>query len=103
MIVGMMVFTLIAYYLNSYWSGRFIDYSFTAQIKDILPSLLLAIVMSSFVFAEGLLIPVPLLSLLIVQLITGALLTFGLCEVFHFKDYLFIKEIVKEKFINKIE
>ncbi len=101
MIMGMIVINLIAYYLNSYWSGHFIGYSFFAQIKDILPSLLLAIIMGSFVFAEGLLIPVPFLYLLIVQLITGALLTFGLCEVFHFKDYLYIKEIVKEKVFKK--
>ena len=101
MILGMMVNTLIAYYLNSYWSGRFIGYSFYAQIKDILPSFLLAILMSSVVFAEGLLIGVPPLYSLIIQLLTGALLTFGLCEVFHFKDYLYIKEIVKEKVFKK--
>jgi hypothetical protein len=55
--------------------------------------------MSSVVFAEGLLISLPPLPLLIIQLITGALLTFGLCEVFNFKDYLYIKNIVKEKFL----
>lgn len=38
MIVGMMVNTLIAYYLNSYWSGVKIGYSFKQQVKDILPS-----------------------------------------------------------------
>ena len=43
MILGMIVNTLIAYYLNSYWSGRFIGYSFLEQIKDILPSFLLAV------------------------------------------------------------
>jgi teichuronic acid exporter len=101
MILGMMVNTLIAYYLNSYWSGRFIDYSFMAQIKDILPSLLLAIVMSSVVFVEGLFIPMSSLPLMIIQLITGALITIVLCEVFHFNDYLYIRDIVKEKFIKK--
>ena len=99
MILGMMVNTLIAYYINSYWSGSFIGYSFYAQIKDILPSLLLALIMSSVLFAEGLLIQLSPLPLLIIQLITGALLTFGLCEVFHFKDYLYIKEIIKDKFL----
>lgn len=100
MILGMMVITLVAYYLNSYWSGRFIGYPFLEQIKDILPSFVLAVIMSAFVFAEGLLIPLPPLPLLIIQLITGALLTFGLCEAFHFKDYLYIKDIVKEKLLT---
>jgi hypothetical protein len=51
------------------------------------------------VFAEGLFIQLPSLPLLSIQLITGALLTFCLCEIFHFKDYLYIKEIVKEKML----
>jgi O-antigen/teichoic acid export membrane protein len=98
MIGGMIVNTLIAYYLNSYWSGRFIGYSILEQIKDILPSFLLAAGMSAAVFVEGLLISLPPLPLLAIQLITGTLLTIGMCEGFHFKDYDYIKEIVKDKF-----
>lgn len=101
MILGMMVNTLIAYYLNSYWSGRFIGYSFLSQIKDILPSFFLALIMGSVVFVEGLLIPLTPLPLLIIQLITGVLITISMCEGFHFKDYLYIKEIVKEKILMR--
>lgn len=100
MILSMMLLSLIAYYLNSYWSGRFIGYSFLEQIKDVLPSFLLAVIISSIVFAEGLLIPLPPLYLLIIQLITGALLAFGICEGFHFKDYLYIKSIVNDNFLK---
>ncbi len=99
MIFGMISLSLVAYYLNSYWSGRFIGYSFLEQIKDILPSFLLAVIVSAVVFTEGLLISLPTLPLLIIQIITGSLLTFGICEKFHFKDYLYIKEIIKEKFL----
>lgn len=101
MILGMMALTLISYYLNSYWSGRFIGYPFFAQIKDIFPSFLLAIIMSSFVFFEGLLISLPPLPLLIIQLITGTLLTFSICEGIKFKDYIYIKNIVLEKLFKR--
>lgn len=100
MILGMVLLSLIAYYLNSYWSGKLIGYSFLEQIKDVIPSLMLAVTMSSIVFIEGLVVSLPALQLLIIQLITGALLTFGLCEGFHFKDYLYIKSIVNEKFMK---
>ena len=100
MILGMIFLSLIAYYLNSYWSGRLIGYSFLEQIKDIFPSFLVAVIMSAIVFAEGLLVPLTPLPLLIIQLITGAVLIFGLCEVFHFKDYLYIKSIVNEKLLK---
>lgn len=99
MIIGMMLLTLIALYLNSYWSGRLIGYSIINQIKDIFPSFLLASIMSSIVFAEGLLFTLTPLPLLILQLLTGTSLLIGLGEVFKFKDYLYIKEIVLNKFI----
>ena len=99
MLLGMMLLTLISIYLNSYWSGRLIGYSFLDQLKDILPSFLLALIMSAFVFAEGLVIPLSPLPILIIQLITGVFLTFGLCEILHFKDYLYMKEIVKENIL----
>lgn len=100
MILGMILHSLICYYLNSYWSGRMIGYFSLEQIKDILPSFLLAVIMSSIVFAEGLLILLPPLPLLIIQLITGALLTFGLCERFQLKDYIYIKSIINDNFIK---
>jgi O-antigen/teichoic acid export membrane protein len=99
MIIGMILLTLISYYLNSYWSGRLIGYSIIEQIKDILPSFILALVISSFVFAEQMLIILPSLPLLIIQLLSGAILTFSICEVIHFKDYHYIKEIVLEKIL----
>jgi O-antigen/teichoic acid export membrane protein len=100
MILGMLIRAMISYYLDSYWSGRLIGYSFLEQIRDIIPSFLLAAGMGAVVFAEGLLIPLPPLQLLVIQLITGALLTFTLCEVLHNADYLFIKEIIKDKFFK---
>lgn len=101
MILGMIIISLVAYYLNSYWSGGFIGYSFLEQIKDILPSFLLSMIMSATVFVEGLFIPLSSLPLLILQLSTGAILTFGLFEVLHFKDYIFIKEIILEKILTQ--
>ncbi len=100
MILGMIFLSLIAYYLNSYWSGRLIGYSFLEQIKDVLPSFMIAAVMSAVVFIEGMLFTLTPLPMLIVQLTTGAVLTFGLCECLRFKDYLYIKEIIYEKFFQ---
>lgn len=96
MIIGMMVNTLVAFYLNSYWSGSFIGYPFGAQIKDIFPSLLLAITISIIVFLEGWFFSLTPLLLLFIQLITGAFLTISICEVIRLKDYLFIKSIITD-------
>lgn len=97
MIAGMMVNTLIAYYLNSYWSGRFIGYSFKQQVTDILPSFGLALIMAAGVFGLGLVLPFNPLWMLITQTLTGAAFIFLFCEVTKFKDYIFVKELIVEK------
>ena len=101
MILGMILLSFIAYYLNSYWSGRLIGYSWFDQIKDILPSFMVAAVMSSIVFIESIFFKLPPLPMVLVQVITGAILTFSICEIIRFKDYLYIKEIVNEKLFRR--
>lgn len=102
MIGGMIMNNIIAYYLNSYWSGKLIGYSSYEQLKDIFPSFLMATVISTIIFLEGFLInlaPIPLLS---VQLTTGVVMTVGICEILHFNDYLYLKEIARDKFYDII-
>ncbi|MDD2286704.1 MAG: MOP flippase family protein [Paludibacter sp.] len=97
MIVGMMVNTLIAYYLNSYWSGVKIGYSITQQVKDILPSFSLALTMGVLVYLLGALLPFSYPLKLIIQIVFGGLFVLVICEVTKFKDYIFVKELIVEK------
>lgn len=100
MILGMLVNTLIAYYLNSFWSGKLIGYSFSEQVKDILPGFLLALTVSAIVFLIGIVVILSPAFLLILQITTGAVLTIGTCELFKIQDYLFMKETLFEKLIG---
>lgn len=103
MILGMIITSMIAYYLNSYWSGTFIGYSIIDQIKDIFPSFKLAVLISAIIYIEGLILTLSPLITLIIQIISGILLTFGICEAIQFKDYIYLKNIVLEKFLNRNE
>jgi teichuronic acid exporter len=100
MIAGIIVNTLIGYYLNSYWSGKLIGYSFKQQIFDILPSFLLALAVSGIVYSFTFWMNLSSGSLLLIQLLAGALLTVSFCEIIKLKDYLYIKELVFEKFAS---
>lgn len=101
MIMGMFVLSIIALYLNSYWSGKMIGYSFFQQIKDIIPSFALALIVSVLVFSLNILGITSPLILLIVQITTGTLLTIIICEVIKFKDYIYIKNIAVDKLIKR--
>jgi O-antigen/teichoic acid export membrane protein len=96
MIVGMFVSSVFAYYLNSYYSGKLIGYSMLNQVKDILPSFLMAFIMAVVVYAEGVFIHVSSLPLLVIQCISGASLIIGICEAIRFNDYLYIKNLIKD-------
>jgi len=98
MIAGMIVNTIVAYYLNSYWSGKMIGYSFKDQVKDILPSFVLALVVGTAVYLVGLLLPLIPLWQLLIQLVSGGILLLVLCETLQIKDYVFVKKLASEKF-----
>jgi len=100
MILSMIILSLIGSFINSYWSGRLIGYSFFEQIKDITPSFLIAAAMSLVVLIEGCIIPLPAFPLFIIQLVSGVLLTLGLCEGLRYKDYLYMKNIINDNFLH---
>ena len=100
MILGMIANSIIAYFLNSYYSGRFLSYSSLEQIKDILPSFLLAVAVGISIFTIGYFLPTSMPVKLLIQTGAGALLTFVLVELFNMKDYKYIKQIVQDKFLK---
>ena len=96
MLWGMIVFSLVGYVLNSYWTGRFVNYSTLEQLRDVLPSFLVASVTGGTVFLVTRLLhmsPVPLLSS---QILIGAVVGLVLCEGTRLPDYLYLKRIVLE-------
>ena len=101
MIIGMMINTIIAYILNSYWSGKFIGYSSLQQIRDIFPSFILAVIINSVVFIFGYLVNWPEAVKLVTQILMASFLTITLSEILHFEDYLYIRNTVIEKVFNK--
>ncbi len=101
MILGMWVNTLIAYYLNSYWSGRMINYPMREQVNDIMPGFGIALTMGAVVMLAGWLLPVSFLVKLIIQLILGALLSLLLCELFKPEAYLELRQIVLKNLLKR--
>jgi len=94
MLIGLIVISTAAYFLNGYWSAKMINYPIGEQIADIFPSLILAIAMGVLVYLSGYLIHFNPLYLLLFQVSLGATITFGFSELFKISSYLDIKEII---------
>ena len=100
MIIGMWVSTLIAYYLNSYWSGRFINYPMREQLTDILPSFLLAITMALFVYIFGTLFETLHWVKLLLQIVLGVSTILLFSEILKIEPYIELKDITIYKIMN---
>ena len=98
MIAGMMVNSILAYYLNSYWSGKFINYPMREQIADIMPAFLLSLTIGILVFVAGYLLPFGYPLKLIIQTTIGGVLFFTLCESLKIDSYIYIKKLLIVKF-----
>ena len=100
MLAGSLITSLIAYYLNAYYSGPFLNYSIKEQVKDIFPSFGVAIAMSIPVFAMSFISMSPYI-MLPLQIVVGATITISICEATKLPEYLELKGIVMP-IINKI-
>ena len=93
MLWGSVLAGLFSYWLNSFYSGKMIDYGSLAQLRDIAPSFGVAFVMMAALYALTL-TELPPVALLAVQLIAGAGIAIGLCELLRLEEYYELKNIV---------
>ena len=87
---------VVAYFLNSYYSGRLIGYSSWMQVKDIAPSCALAIAISLSVWFLKYL-PINYWIILPLQLVVGTAVFFFCCKLFKMNEYKEIIDILKRK------
>jgi teichuronic acid exporter len=96
MIYLMIVNSVIAVFINSFWAREFINYSSLEQIKDILPSFILALTMCLILLLFKQFSPFNNSTNLIIQIIAGAGYVLIVSEIFKLKDYIFIKNTVSQ-------
>lgn len=100
MLIGSVITSVFALYLNAYYSGPYLKYSIWEQARDILPSLLMALSMFAILFAFSFL-PFSPFVMLPLQIIIGVVFTLSICEIRKPEEYLEIKGIAMP-LINKI-
>ena len=88
------------YYLNTYYSGPLLKYPILEQIKDILPSFGIAILMALPVYAISF-IPVSPYVVLPIQIVVGGGLTLLLCNLFKLPEYYETRDIALQ-YIQKL-
>jgi O-antigen/teichoic acid export membrane protein len=89
MIYGMIFFSVIFYFLNSYYTGVLAGYPMREQIRHLSPYLLMAVIMGGGVYLAGLLLFPNYWLMLIVQIPMGVFIYIFLC--WHFRLAAFME------------
>ena len=100
LIVGFITGGCIDFWLNSYYSGKFIGYSTKDQLKDIAPSLGVAFAVALPVYGLSF-IPINEFILLPIQLLVGAGIAFIVLEKTKLEEYQELKQIAIP-IVNKV-
>jgi len=93
--------TIIAYFLNSYYSGKLLGYSSWMQIKDIAPSYSLAMLVAISVFFLKFL-PITYWLIVPLQFLLGGTIIVFVCQRYQMEEYLEVRTML-EPFFKKIK
>jgi O-antigen/teichoic acid export membrane protein len=96
MIIGMIINSVVAYYINAFYSGKLISYSVKQQVKDIFPSLALSLTVGTIVFLCGNILTLSPIMKLIVQILIGIGLTVLFSEIVKLDEFMEIKKMANE-------
>jgi len=97
MIYGMVITSILGYYLNSYYNGILIDYPIREQVFDLLPYLVSSVAMGAAVHGVGMFQFPSHWSMLLVQIITGAAFYVFLCRALRLRAFMDIWQIMLDK------
>lgn len=102
MLVASVVCGWISLILNSYYSGKKFNYTWIMQLKDILPSLIIALTMAVPVFLISF-FPISPYILLPIQITIGLFAAIFLCEWWKREEYLQLKKIFLDYYRKSIK
>lgn len=94
MLIGSILTGIIAFFLNSYYTGRKLGYSSWMQIKDIAPSYGVSFIVALSVYFLKYL-PLSYWVILPLQIIVGCTVLFVLCRRIQMEEYIELKIIIK--------
>ena len=94
--IAILISSIISTFINAYPNKKKLDYSYIQQIKDILPSIIMSLIMGAIVY------PIKFLSInsviiVILQVIAGIIVYIFEAKIIKSNTYDFVVGIIKEK------
>lgn len=100
MCVGRVIYALLAFYMNTYYTKKLLNYGFITQIKEIAPSFLLSASMMAIALFISNAITTPVISLL-VSLVVCPVYYVGVSYLFKISSIFELREIILSRMNKK--
>ncbi|MDE6553323.1 MAG: lipopolysaccharide biosynthesis protein [Muribaculaceae bacterium] len=97
MCIGMIVTSIIALVINTYYTEKLIHLGFFKQMKDLLPTLLLSLATGAIVYLTVIYIPMKSWIALTLGILEGILLYVGLAKILKFSEFNELLSIMQRK------
>lgn len=94
MAYSMIISSILSQIINSWPNWKLLDYNYCEQLRDILPSIMLALLMGSGVYYLKFL-PLPTVIILFIQFISGAAIYIGISALFRLEEFEYLSGLAK--------
>lgn len=102
MIVGTVVVSWLSQFVSMFFYRKYLKYKIKDQVKDLMPSILLSVIMCSIISLYTYL-NIPYILMLILQIVSGIAIYWGLSVLTHQESYYFAKHIILDIFVTKFK
>jgi hypothetical protein len=96
MCVGRVIYALAAFYMNTYYTKKILNYDFWTQVKEILPSFLISLSMMGIALLVSSYVTTPIVSLAI-SLIVCPIYYLSLSYLFRISSLFELRDIVNSR------
>lgn len=95
---GQVVNSILSLFINTHYTGKFLNYTMWMQCRDLLPSIILALFcgLICYVLYHYLLMNMYDIPILLISIVVYFSLYLGLSYLFRFKEISYLKEIIKK-------
>lgn len=94
MVYGFLATSIICQIINSWPNRKLLGYSYIDQLKDILPSIVISLIMGGIITIIGFL-NLPDLATLIIQIAIGSTFYILISKLLRLESYIYVKEVIK--------
>ncbi len=96
MCIGRVVYSIVAFYMNTYYTKKILNYGFWTQVKEILPSFLISISMMFIALSISNYVISPILSL-VISLIVCPIYYLSLSYLFRISSLFELRDIINSR------